>query len=77
MSQCFMPEPELSPQICRQCSEKLFIYQEFVSVKPLLALEFSGHEIQIDNQILVKIDNVEHSYSLAGIVYYGSDHFTA
>ena len=38
---------------------------------------FSGHEIQIDNQVLVKIDNVEHSYSLAVIVYYGSDHFTA
>ena len=72
-----MHEPELSPQSCRQCSKSLFIYHEFVSAKPLLALEFSGFQLQINDHVLVKIDNVEHNYSLAGIVYYGSDHFTA
>jgi len=43
----------------------------------MLALEFAGHEIQIENQILIKIDNVEYIYNLIGIVYYGSNHFTA
>jgi hypothetical protein len=61
MSQCFMPEPKLSPQSCRQCSENVFIYHELVLAKPLLALEFAEHEIQIENQILIKIDNVEYS----------------
>jgi len=77
LSQCFMREPELSPRSCRQCSKSLIIYHEFVSAKLLLALEFSGFQLQINNHVLVKIDNVEHNYSLAGIVYYGSDHFTA
>ena len=45
MSQCFMPEPELSPQSCQQCSQEVFIYHKVVSAKPLLELEFAGHEI--------------------------------
>jgi len=77
MSQCFMGEPELAPRNCRRCSENMFIYHEWVSAKPLLVLEFAGHEIQIDKNTIVKINNVEYSYSLSGIIYYGSDHFTS
>jgi hypothetical protein len=48
-----------------------------VSAPPLLALDFAGHQIEIDNPISIKIENLEYRYSLVGIVYYGGDHFTA
>ena len=77
MSQCIMSQPELSPRSCRQCSKDVFIINEYVSAPPLLAIEVSGHEIQLDNQISIKVENVQYTYTLVGIVYYGDDHFTA
>ena len=78
LSQWMFPQPELSPRSCSSCAEELFIYNEFVSAQPLLALEFSGHRLKIDNQISIRIENTrEHIYNLVGIIYYGDDHFTA
>ena len=77
LSQWMFPQPEPSPRSCSNCMGELFIYHEFMSAQPLLALEFAGHQIKIDNQISIKIENREHIYSLVGIIYYGDDHFTA
>ena len=77
LSQWMSPQPENSPRCCPYCTEELTFYQKFVSAPPLVALEFAGHPIEIDNQISIKIENLEYSYNLVGIVYYGSEHFTA
>ena len=77
LSQWMSPQPENSPWCCPYCTEELTFYQKFMSAPPLVALEFAGHPIEIDNQISIKIENLEYSYNLVGIVYYGSEHFTA
>ena len=78
LSQWMFPQPELSPRSCSSCTEVLFIYHEYMSAQPLLALEFAGHRLKIDNQISIMIENTtEHIYNLVGIIYYGDDHFTA
>ena len=72
-----MSQSELSPKSCRRCSKDVFIINEYVSAPPLLAVEVSGHDIQIDNQISIKVEDVQYTYTMIGIVYYGDDHFTA
>ncbi|KIM35719.1 hypothetical protein M413DRAFT_56254, partial [Hebeloma cylindrosporum] len=53
------------------------MHKKFVKAQPLFAVDFAGNEIEIDNQLCIEVDDVEFSYSLLGIVYYGNDHFTA
>jgi hypothetical protein len=77
ISQCIMSQPELSPRSCRQCSHSVFIINEFAVAPPLLAIDISGHDLQLDNETYVKVGNVQYTYTLIGIVYYGDDHFTA
>jgi hypothetical protein len=77
LSQWMSPQPESSPRSCSSCTKELFIYNEFMSAQPLLALEFAGHQLKIDNQISIRIENREYIYNLVGIIYYGDDHFTA
>jgi hypothetical protein len=74
MSEWIVSQPDLTPRICGECSGILSHYHKFVS---LLALEFSGHDIQLDKNISLKIEDTDYIYKLVGIVYYGSDHFTS
>ncbi|KIM48492.1 hypothetical protein M413DRAFT_62862, partial [Hebeloma cylindrosporum] len=63
--------------VCRFCSGDISIYKEIVKAQPLLAIDFAGHKIQIEHQISIKIEHLEFTYSLCGVVYYGNNHFTA
>jgi len=77
MSQWIASQPDLTEQTCEECSGILLHHHKFLSAQPLLALEFLGHDIQIDRHISIEIKDTEYVYNLVGIVYYGSDHFTA
>ena len=44
---------------------------------PFIALDFSGQMMQIDATFTISNNNVETSYSLCGIIYFGDAHYTA
>ena len=62
---------------CATCNEKLLIIKKFAFPLPFIALDFSGQIIHIDATFTVSISNVETSYKLCGIIYFGDAHYTA
>ena len=47
----------------------------FVTAPPLLILEFSNSEIEIDHCHDIKRFDETHKYDLAGVIYYRDEHF--
>ncbi|KAF8713523.1 hypothetical protein AX14_012976 [Amanita brunnescens Koide BX004] len=68
---------EETQRICITCSEKVTIVTEFAFPLPFIALEFSGHMVELDTTFTVSIGNADVSYKLCGVIYFGDSHFTA
>ena len=47
----------------------------FMTAPPLLILEFSNSEIEIDHCHDIKRFDETHKYDLAGVIYYRDEHF--
>ena len=62
---------------CRICSLAVDIKLRFHQCPPLIAFSFSRLRIGIDNTFKMSLENSEHTYKLAAVIYYGSLHFTA
>ena len=63
---------------CSSCTEKLVMNHKFMYPSlPLIALDFSGHNIQINYDFDVSIDDRNIQYKLCGIIYFGDSHFTS
>ena len=64
---------------CQTCGLKVSIETSFSVAPPLLALEFSNCNIDIDHSIKITVDGDLHGYNLAGVVYFksGESHFVS
>jgi hypothetical protein len=64
-------------QSCPNCNEQRYTQTEMVYIAPIIAFEFSGEHIDIDQSFTIQQNNFSYNYSLAGIIYFGQAHFTA
>ena len=64
---------------CQTCGLRVRIETCFSMAPPLLALEFSHCNIEIDHNLKINVYGVLHSYNLAGVVYFksGESHFVS
>ena len=64
-------------QKCNICESDL--YRQFRLAYPLsiVALDISGHQIEINRNFRVTINSEDHTYILRGIIYFSHYHFTA
>jgi hypothetical protein len=64
---------------CGTCDKPVNINISFIEPPPLVILEFSGSEIDIDDSFEVAHLGQPHKYSLAGVVYYkdADQHFVS
>jgi hypothetical protein len=62
---------------CSYCLEKMKIAHRFLLPLPLIVLDVSSNQLQIDATFSLLVNNEECTYGLQGIVYYGDSHFTA
>ncbi|KAF8809973.1 hypothetical protein BYT27DRAFT_7093289 [Phlegmacium glaucopus] len=62
---------------CRTCGQAVNIETTFVTAPPLVILEFSNSNIEIDHCLEIKQFNETHKYNLAGVIYYRNtdEHF--
>jgi len=67
---------ELSHQQCDMCGYKLRLLTKFCKIPDMLAIEFAEGQIGIDTSICLCKDDTAFKFVLAGIIYYGSNHFT-
>lgn len=65
-------------QTCYACASSLVYKTEFIFIPSMLIFEFSiSNYLNIDSSFIIKKDNVNHIYTLKGIIYYGHSHFTS
>jgi hypothetical protein len=62
---------------CNSCSEKMLMRYNLLYPLPLIALDFAGHNIQINYEINVPVSDSNIKYKLRGIIYFGDSHFTS
>ena len=55
---------------CHMCGQVVNVETTFVTAPPLLILEFSNSEIEIDHCLDIKRFDETHKYDLAGVIYY-------
>ena len=64
---------------CQTCGLRVSIETSFSIAPPLLALEFSRCNIEINHSIQINVHGDRHGYNLAGVVYFkpGESHFVS
>ncbi|KAF8958461.1 hypothetical protein BDZ97DRAFT_1668456 [Flammula alnicola] len=68
---------ECSETICRLCGENTFATYQFNILPDVLVFDFGGIKLVINFSIDVSFNNSQYKYKLAGIIYFGSNHFTS
>ena len=63
--------------LCATCGERVFIQYNFTKIPSLLVFEFSNKVLYINFLIDLRVQNEHHRMRLAGVIYYGQQHFTA
>ena len=63
--------------VCATCGERVFIQYSFTRIPSLLAFEFANKVLHINFLIDLGPQNEHHRMRLAGVIYYGQQHFTA
>ena len=65
--------------LCQMCGLRVRIETNFTIAPPLLALEFSHCNIEIDHSLQINVQGDLHRYNLAGVVYFkpGESHFVS
>ena len=65
--------------LCQVCGLRVRIETNFAIVPPLLALEFSHCDIEIDHSLKINVHGDLHRYNLAGVMYFkpGESHFVS
>ena len=65
--------------LCQTCGLKVRIETSFTTAPPLLALEFSRCNMEIDHSIKINVHGDLHRYKIAGVVYFksGQSHFVS
>jgi hypothetical protein len=63
--------------MCATCDERVFIQYNFTEIPPLLVFEFANKVLHINFLIDLGPQNEHHRMRLAGVIYYGQQHFTA
>jgi len=63
--------------MCATCDERVFIQYSFTKMPPLLVFEFANKVLHINFLIDLRPQNEHHRMRLAGVIYYGQQHFTA
>ena len=63
--------------VCATCGERVFIQYSFTRIPSLLVFEFSNRVLHINFLIYLRVQNEHHRMRLAGVIYYGQQHFTA
>jgi len=61
---------EEGTNLCQTCSQPVTIQKTFNNLPPLIALEFSGADMTIDDVVRIKYNEDACTYRLAGVVYY-------
>ena len=59
------------------CDETVFIQYNFIEMPPLLVFEFENKVLHINFLIDLGPQIEHHRMRLAGVIYYGQQHFTA
>jgi hypothetical protein len=67
---------ESTQHICAHCYGPVQMRFNFCRPWPLIAFEFAWQSPEINVHIVVCVNGVEIQYSLAGVVYFGHEHFT-
>jgi hypothetical protein len=62
---------------CNLCERNLYRKFKFAYALPIIALDISGHQVEIDSRFNVTINEEEHTYILRGIIYFSNYHFTS
>ena len=69
---------EETQHLCTTCEEDVFVKYSFTEMPSLIVFEFGGQELHMDFFIDVQPNsNGQSKMRLAGIIYYGRQHFTA
>jgi hypothetical protein len=70
---------EVTRHLCTTCERDVFIKYRFTEMPSLIVFEFGDQDLHMDFFINVQVqpNNGQHQMRLAGIVYYGQQHFTA
>ena len=68
---------EETRHICTVCESDVFIKYRFTEMPSLIVFEFGDQVLHIDFFIDLQPKYGQHKMRLAGVVYYGQQHFTA
>ena len=62
---------------CVQCQSPRARYLKLLYPLPVIIFEFPSGDTILNNIITIPINNEHHEYSLKGVIYHGSNHFTS
>ena len=62
---------------CEICGVPVNIKLRFCQCPPIFAFSFSEIRLGIDNTFKISLENSDHIYRLAAVIYYANQHFTA
>jgi hypothetical protein len=63
--------------LCEACAHPVSLKNKFCQSPPLLVFSIPGVRIDIDTAFNISIENTEHMYTLAAVIYFANSHFTA
>ena len=62
---------------CQICTHAVGLKLKFCHSPPLLVFSISRLSVHIDTTFKISIENSDHVYTLAAVIYYANSHFTA